>query len=208
MKFAEYVPLAIRTCKPLPFKDHINHMGLGIVGEMGELADQIKKAYIYGKGVDQVNIIEEVGDVAWHVAGIAHHYPTLIEWVESEELKASVNHERLAEARQKITRAILLNSMSAANLCVDLGGIVDSEIPNDDPGAVNVVKTIGTMLFATALLLEVDLAQAYEVNIAKLAKRYGDKYSDYSALNRDVQAERSLLESATSMTDVEVKDAQ
>lgn len=205
MKFAEYVPLAIRTCKFLPLADHINHMGLGIVGEMGELVDQIKKAYIYGKGVDQVNIIEEVGDVAWYVAGIAYHYPILTEWMESDELKASVNHERLAEARQKITRAILLNSMSAANLCVDLGGIVDSEIPNDDPGAVNVVKTIGTMLFATALLLEVDLAQAYEVNIAKLAKRYGDKYSDYSALNRDVQAERSLLESATSATDVEVK---
>ena len=52
-------------------------------------------------------------------------------------------------------------------------------------------------LFATAVLLEVDLAEAFEVNIAKLAKRYGDKYSDYAAINRDIDAERAVLEAGT-----------
>ena len=97
MNFKEYIPLAIRTCKPLPFADHINHMGLGIVGEMGEIVDQLKKAYIYGKAIDQVNIVEEVGDVAWYVAGVVQFYPNLYNFIGSDELKNSIHHGKLAK---------------------------------------------------------------------------------------------------------------
>ena len=196
MNFKEYAPLAMRTCKELPTADHINHMCLGIVGEMGELVDQIKKAYVYGKAIDQVNIIEEVGDVAYYTAGIGHLFSSLADWMNSDELKQSVNYEKLEAARKNVTRAILLNTMSAANLAVDLTMMADAgDLGN--PEAEEVAKTLGTSLFATALLLEVDLAQAYEVNIAKLAKRYGDKYSDYAAINRDTDAERAVLEAGT-----------
>lgn len=197
MKFAEYLPLAIRTCKELPVADHINHMGLGIVGEMGEIVDQLKKAYIYGKAIDQVNIVEEVGDVAWYVAGIINLFPNLHSYLDSDELPNSVNIERLHEAKSKVTRAILLNTMSASNLVVDLGVIVDAGgIASED--AESVAKTLCMFLYATAVLLDVDLSQAYDVNIAKLAKRYGDKYSDYAATNRDLNAERAILEAGTS----------
>ena len=196
MKFSEYIPLAIRTCKPLPFADHINHMGLGIVGEMGEIVDQLKKAYIYGKPLDQVNIVEEVGDVAWYVAGVVQFYPNLYNFIESDELKNSINYEKLAEAKSNITRTILLNTMSAANLVVDMGILADEVGEPSDEGE-EVAKTLCMFLFATAVLLEVDLSQVFEVNIAKLAKRYGDKYSDYAAINRDIDAERAVLEAGT-----------
>lgn len=196
MKFADYIPLAIRTCKPLPVADHINHMGLGIVGEMGEVVDQLKKAYIYGKGIDQVNIVEEVGDVAWYVAGIVNLFPNLHNYLDSDELPNSINIERLHEAKSKVTRTILLNSMSAANLVVDLGVIADADgIASED--AESVAKTLCMFLYATAVLLDVDLGQACDVNIAKLAKRYGDKYSDYAATHRDTDAERAILEAGT-----------
>ena len=193
MKFADYLPLAIRTCKELPVADHINHMGLGIVGEMGEIVDQLKKAYIYGKAIDQVNIVEEVGDVAWYVAGIINLFPNLHGYLDSDELPNSTNIERLHEAKSKVTRTILLNSMSAANLVVDLGVIVDAGGINSED-AESVAKTLCMFLYATAVLLDVDLGQACDVNIAKLAKRYGDKYSDYAATNRDIDAERAILE--------------
>ena len=196
MKFSEYIPLAIRTCKPLPFPDHINHMGLGVVGEMGEIVDQLKKAYIYGKPLDQVNIVEEVGDVAWYVAGVLQFYPNLHSFIESDELKNSVNYEKLAEAKSEITRTILMNTMSAANLVVDMGILADEDGEPSDEGE-EVAKTLCMFLFATAVLLDVDLAEALEVNIAKLAKRYGDKYSDYAAVNRDIDAERAVLEAGT-----------
>ena len=196
MKFAEYIPLAVRTCKPLPVADHINHMGLGIVGEMGEIVDQLKKAYIYGKPLDQVNIVEEVGDVAYYVACVVQFYPNLHNFIESDELKNGINHERLAAAKAQITRTILLNTMSAANLVVDLGVLADEAGGPSDEGE-EVAKTLCMLLYATAVLLDVDLAQAFEVNIAKLAKRYGDKYSDYAAVNRDTDAERAVLEAGT-----------
>ena len=201
MKFADYIPLAMRTCKPLPVADHINHMGLGIVGEMGEIVDQLKKAYIYGKPLDQVNIIEEVGDVAYYVAGIVNLVPSLHGFLDSAELPNSVNLERLHEAKSKVTRTILLNTMSATNLVVDLGVIVDVDgIASED--AESVAKTLCMFLYATTVLLDVDLGQACEVNIAKLAKRYGDKYSDYAATNRDTDAERAILEAGTATGEV------
>lgn len=196
MNFKEYAPLAMRTCKELPTADHINHMCLGIVGEMGELVDAIKKAYVYGKGIDQTNIVEEIGDVSWYTAGLVQHFPTLADWLDSDELKQSVNYEKLEVARKNVTRAILFNTMSAANLAVDLMMLADND-NLQDKDAEEVVKTLGTSLFATAVLLEVDLAEAFEVNIAKLAKRYGDKYSDYAAINRDIDAERAVLEAGT-----------
>ena len=196
MNFKEYAPLAMRTCKSLPFTDHINHMGLGIVGEMGEIVDQLKKAYVYGKAIDQVNIVEEVGDVAYHVAGVVQFYPNLHSFIESDELKNSINYEKLAEAKSNITRTILLNTMSAANLVVDMGILADEAGEPSDEGE-EVAKTLCMFLFATAVLLEVDLSQVFEVNIAKLAKRYGDKYSDYAAINRDIDAERAVLEAGT-----------
>lgn len=201
MKFADYIPLAMRTCRPLPVADHINHMGLGIVGEMGEIVDQLKKAYIYGKPLDQVNIIEEVGDVAYYVAGIVNLFPSLHGFLDSAELPNSVNLERLHEAKSKVTRTILLNTMSATNLVVDLGVIVDVDgIASED--AESVAKTLCMFLYATTVLLDVDLGQACEVNIAKLAKRYGDKYSDYAATNRDTDAERAILEAGTATGEV------
>ena len=196
MNFKEYAPLAMRTCKYLPTADHINHMCLGIVGEMGELVDQIKKAYVYGKAIDQVNIIEEVGDVAYYTAGLVQYFPALADWLGSDELKQSINYEKLEVARENVTRTILLNAMSAANLAVDLMMFADDD-NLQDTDAEEVVKTLGTALFATAVLLDVDLAEAFEVNIAKLAKRYGDKYSDYAAVNRDTDAERAVLEAGT-----------
>ena len=196
MKFADYIPLAIRTCKPLPVADHINHMGLGIVGEMGEIVDQLKKAYIYGKGIDQVNIVEEVGDVAWYVAGIVNLFPSLHSYLDSDELPNSINIERLHEAKSKVTRTILLNTLASASLVVDLD-VVYSEPDIDMQVAESTVQALCMFLYATAVLLDVNLAEACEVNIAKLAKRYGDKYSDYAATNRDTDAERAILEAGT-----------
>ena len=201
MNFKEYAPLAMRTCKELPTADHINHMCLGIVGEMGELVDAIKKAYVYGKGIDQTNIVEEIGDVSWYTAGLVECFPALADWLDSDELKQSINYEKLEVARENITRTILLNTMSAANLAVDLMMFADDD-NLQDANAEQVAKALGTALFATAVLLEVDLAEAFEVNIAKLAKRYGDKYSDYAAVNRDTDAERAVLEAGTAAGEV------
>lgn len=44
------------------------HGMIGVCTEIGELQDMVKKHLIYGKAFDQVNVLEECGDVLWYVA--------------------------------------------------------------------------------------------------------------------------------------------
>jgi NTP pyrophosphatase (non-canonical NTP hydrolase) len=44
---------------------------LGLVGEAGEVADQIKKIVGHGHTVNPAHLIEELGDVLWYLAEIA-----------------------------------------------------------------------------------------------------------------------------------------
>ncbi len=48
---------------------HTIHMIMGICGEAGELLDAVKKAVIYRKPLDQVNVIEELGDIEFYLEG-------------------------------------------------------------------------------------------------------------------------------------------
>ena len=44
------------------------HAAMGIATESGELLDMLKKRFFYGKPVDRVNAIEEMGDLCWYMA--------------------------------------------------------------------------------------------------------------------------------------------
>ena len=46
----------------------ILHADIGVATESGEILDAIKKHVYYGKKLDTVNLIEEVGDVMWYLA--------------------------------------------------------------------------------------------------------------------------------------------
>ena len=48
------------------------HAIMGIATESGELMDAMKKFLIYGKPLDDVNLMEEAGDLFWYVALLAH----------------------------------------------------------------------------------------------------------------------------------------
>lgn len=91
------------------------HYFVGVSTEAGELLDAIKKAYIYGKPVDKVNLKEEIGDVFWYLA----------------------------------------------RACDYLGFTFE---------------------------------EVMEVNITKLKARYGEKFTEHAALNRDLETERRILE--------------
>lgn len=49
---------------------NLEHMVIGVCGEAGELADGIKKNSIYGKPLDRANIVEELGDLEFYMAGL------------------------------------------------------------------------------------------------------------------------------------------
>ncbi len=53
-------------------KDDINHMLLGMLTEIGELADIFKKNQAYGKEIDWVNASEEVADIMWYLVNFCN----------------------------------------------------------------------------------------------------------------------------------------
>ena len=92
----------------------LDHASDGLCTEAGEFKDTIKKAKFYGKEIDAINLVEELGDILWYV-GIA---------------------------------------------CDVLG---------------------------------VSIEQVMERNIAKLKARYGEKFNEEGAINRDLENERNIL---------------
>jgi NTP pyrophosphatase (non-canonical NTP hydrolase) len=44
---------------------------MGAVTEAAELMDALKKSKIYGRPLDRVNLVEEMGDLTWYLAILA-----------------------------------------------------------------------------------------------------------------------------------------
>lgn len=53
-----------------PEKADALHMAIGVAGEAGELIDAVKRWGIYNKPIDRVNVVEELGDLEFYMAGL------------------------------------------------------------------------------------------------------------------------------------------
>lgn len=81
---AEHIKMVRSLVKPsvdiaqdfteMPYKAHLMHMVIGVAGEAGELLDALKKHCIYGKSIDLANVIEELGDLEFYLAGIREQF--------------------------------------------------------------------------------------------------------------------------------------
>lgn len=59
-----------RFTKRAKGEDGLMHAAVGISGEAGELLDAVKKLWVYGKELDRVNAIEELGDLEFYLQAI------------------------------------------------------------------------------------------------------------------------------------------
>lgn len=77
----DYVANALRTEAPPDFLTvtgaspeesrklaRLLHALLGMVTEIGEIADVLKRRVVYGTALDEVNLVEEHGDESWYMA--------------------------------------------------------------------------------------------------------------------------------------------
>lgn len=96
MELNKYQELASRT-QPAGGKNHwflgeshhvdLIHASLGLLTEVGELADPIKKAMMYGKPIDYKNIREEAGDCLWYLALLCRALGCTLEELADENIK-------------------------------------------------------------------------------------------------------------------------
>ena len=206
MKFDEYIKLASVTCKPLPLPDHIVHMSMGLLGEIGELIDIQKKVCIYGKDLSdpavlhahRAHLTEEVGDTLWYFANLwsaleipGEAYDLVLDDIAMAAMPEATPLE--------VGLGLVGISTTVANCVCELMPMSMAEdFPEFISAAPAVLAPIGIALAAAARVLNVDVYDAMDKNIAKLKVRYGDKFSEHAALNRDLGAERVVLEAPAS----------
>lgn len=183
MKFSEYSPLALRTAKPLSHAQQVQHALIGLITEVGELADCIKKHAIYGKPLDKVNLMEEVGDCFWY----------LNLYLEESKDTFALDVDKLSASAPADAGWLLVRR--ALDLGAMAGTLALPESARDVPSG-GIAHALALTLLYFLEPAEVDLSETLTRNIDKLALRYGDKYADYKALNRDTSSERIVLEGA------------
>lgn len=193
----EYAPLARRTLKELPREQHFVHMALGLAGEIGEFIDAVKKHVIYGKPLDTVNLTEETGDDFWYGGNLLPElgvdplvFQRAIDSGHVAGTKLALKPETDAWAKAKLLLQLNLGVAGVASTLAN----EPNRFETGSSDAALAIESIGGILGTLCGLFLLDPALAMDLNIAKLVKRYGDKYSDVAALNRDLGAERAVLE--------------
>lgn len=203
MKLVEYQDLALRSCKMGELHFNLDHAALGICTESAEIADAYKRFLVYGKPLDQVNLIEEVGDNLWYCALLAHtiHSP-LGAWEDAMIVHLLTQFEKVKNnpgQALSVTRAL---QSSAGRLIDAVDDYVGSGHRRGASATFERYMDIHLGLLAQfAFLHGFTLGQAAEANIRKLRIRFPDGFAQDRALGRDLAAERAALETSGNDSD-------
>lgn len=171
------------------------HATAGIVSEVAELVELSNKSWNGRDSViDRVNLMEECGDILWYV-GIACDELGCVDRV----MTSSYQTERVLKFDDDLNDALY---NTASRLAEHGGKLADLTIkkfvfygkPFDAAPIMDLLskthKAVDGLLQQAGYTIE----DARERNIAKLKARYGDKFTEAAALERDLENERKVLE--------------
>jgi hypothetical protein len=176
----EYQVLAARTLPDLTefYPDIIHyetanklHMKYGVDTEVGEIQDLYKKSFAYRKVFDKVNLLEEVCDFMWYLAGVY----TLEGVILSTFLKDIPYSANLVPIEDYPTIPIMEEVLQIR---------ADYTI-----GDISNEQFIGAFVSS-----EEELFRGLANNINKLICRYPDKFNNKDAVERNLDTERKQLE--------------
>lgn len=138
--------------------------------------DKVKKSLFYGR---------DLGGV---------HFAINPAWTDCKEVPAMIGKSTYSgEQAVNLLHAIIGKFTEAGELVEALLKAIGSETLD----AFNVREEIGDGFWYDAILLQVigsNFGEAQAVNIEKLRKRFPEKFTEYDANNRDLTAERKILE--------------
>jgi NTP pyrophosphatase (non-canonical NTP hydrolase) len=182
-----YVPLALRTEKPLPPFDRLVHSCMGLITEIGEVTTELKRMAIYEKPLDdfrKAHILEEIGDVMWYIAIAIDVLEMNVDFLETAPRMVPPTHTNGAwEAT-----ALMLGD-HCGRICEFAQKVGAFEITKSDSEVLyrETYASIGLIvngMCVLAKLCDSSLEVAMFENIAKLRLRYPDVYSNEAAEGR------------------------
>jgi NTP pyrophosphatase (non-canonical NTP hydrolase) len=68
----EYQVEAVRTKGTRGLRETLMMCSFGLMGEVGEVIDEIKKVLFHNKPVDREKLLSELGDVLWYLAVVSN----------------------------------------------------------------------------------------------------------------------------------------
>lgn len=98
------------------------------------------------------------------------------------------------EKNQKLLHAVIGLSTESGELLDQIKKVI---FYGKELDRTNIKEEIGDLMWYMAILLrelDLNLEDILEININKLKARYGDKFNSESALNRNLDIEREILE--------------
>ena len=63
-----YNEIVAKLASPQTHAMHILHAAMGLASEAGEILDNVKAHLFYDKPLDEVNLVEEAGDILWFLS--------------------------------------------------------------------------------------------------------------------------------------------
>ena len=195
----EYRELAMKT--ECGYNERLLHHTIGLTGELsGELLIYMKSESKAGVPLNKINIMEEVGDACWYLAGLCEVLGKFAG--EPWDLNLFDFSDEVYDPLDCIKEACV----SAANFEDYVKKYVFYKKPFNDIIVDGVVVEKGVkddlrryfdevVYQLTYLLFQLDISfeETLRRNIAKLAVRYKNGFSGFAANNRDLMAELEAL---------------
>jgi NTP pyrophosphatase (non-canonical NTP hydrolase) len=150
MNVTEYQSLAMRTkSHPDPNCDYLELARIGLIGELGEIAEMVKKDKYHGKMIDRAELLKECGDFMWYLA-----------------LYCDVTDTNMEDSTKNI------EAMSSAEICIMLLNPVSIIACHGIDKSLWAVFSCIYLMHTLLYSYEYTLSDALELNIAKLKLRY------------------------------------
>ena len=169
-------------------------MYLGLLSEMGEFLDTLKKHFAYGDSLDRVNLLEELGDTAWFLVCFAKFLHVNLEELDESTIRQDMiahsemyDDNRMEGDKESLTIDYFLSITEAFERIYKRDGTHKRDF-------ILLFHLMFQYLYGIAMIWEVDMHVAYQRNIQKLSVRYPNKFKKKDALNRNLKKERQTLE--------------
>jgi len=180
MKTEQYINLARQTINEnLSFDDRIVMFTLGLVGEVGELRNELNHPIV------RDNVEKELGDIFWYL------YNFMFELVDESTSALYLSDKEYINDR----RLFISNSIGTANICENIIRTVGSiseiikkyRFHNHFLPREKLFKALDSIDFDLRIILmklNIDRSDVLSKNIEKLKKRYPEGFDSEKSINR------------------------
>lgn len=161
------------------------HATMGIITEIQELIEW---------NSDRVGKTEEIADITWYLAIFGREFN--IDKLPSVDMDLGWKYTILSKVwKKQANRMLVLKMYDRASIMLDSykkKTFYGKEINRENLHNLT-IEILGLVLIYCNLH-DIDIHESFNLNIKKLKKRYGDKFNTKGAIDRDLDAERDILE--------------